>query len=116
VANPVVHVLGLSTEFMLRLLGMKPSTEPSVTEEEIRALIQEGARSGMFEEAEREMVERVFRLGDRRVGAVMTPRTEIVWLDSEAPPEEIRDTIMGSAHSRFLVAQDSLDNVPGIVQ
>lgn len=116
VANPVVHVLGLSTEFMLRILGMKPSTESSVTEEEIRALIEEGARAGMFEEAEREMVERVFRLGDRRVGAVMTPRTEIVWLDSEAPPEEIRDTIMGSAHSRFLVAQDSLDNVLGIVQ
>ena len=116
VAYPVVHVLGLSTEFVLRLLGMKPSTEPAVTEEEIRALIEEGARSGMFEEAEREMVERVFRLGDRRVGAVMTPRTEIVWLDCDAPPEEIRDTIMGSAHSRFLVAQDSLDNVLGIVQ
>jgi magnesium and cobalt exporter, CNNM family len=116
VAYPIVHVLGLSTEFVLRLLGIKPSTEPSVTEEEIRALIEEGARSGMFEEAEREMVERVFRLGDRRVGAVMTPRTEIVWLDSEAPPEEIRDTIMGSAHSRFLVAQGSLDNVLGIVQ
>jgi magnesium and cobalt exporter, CNNM family len=115
-AYPLVHVLGLSTEFVLHLLGMKPSTEPAVTEEEIRALIEEGARSGMFEEAEREMVERVFRLGDRRVGAVMSPRTEIVWLDSEAPLEEIRDTIMGSAHSRFLVAQGSLDNVLGIVQ
>jgi putative hemolysin len=116
VAYPIVHVLSLSTEFVLRLLGIKPSSEPSVTEEEIRALIEEGARSGMFEEAERAMVERVFRLGDRRVGAVMTPRTEIVWLDSEAPAEEIRDTIMGSAHSRFLVAQGSLDNVLGIVQ
>jgi len=116
VAYPVVHVLGVSTEFVLNLLGMKPSTEPPVTEEEIRSLIEEGARAGMFEQAEREMVERVFRLGDRRVGAVMTPRTEIVWLDSEAPLEEIRDTIMGSAHSRFVVAQGSLDNVVGIAQ
>jgi putative hemolysin len=116
VAYPVVHVLGLSTEFVLQMLGMKPSIEPPVTEEDIRALIEQGARAGMLEEAEREMVERVFRLGDRRVGAVMTPRTEIVWLDSEAPPEEIRDTITRSAHSRFLVAQGSLDNVLGIVQ
>jgi len=116
IAYPVVHVLGVSTEFVLHLLGVKPSTEPPVTEEEIRSLIEEGARAGMFEEAEREMVERVFRLGDRRVGAVMTPRTEIVWLDSEAPLEEIRETIMGSAHSRFLVAQGSLDNVVGIAQ
>jgi putative hemolysin len=115
VAYPVVHLLGLSTDFVLRMLGTKPSTEPPVTEEEIRALIEQGARTGMFEEAEREMVERVFRLGDRRVGAVMTPRTEIVWLDRDAAPEEIRRTITESAHSRFLVAQESLDNVLGVV-
>jgi putative hemolysin len=115
VAHPIVHLLGVSTEFVLRMLGMKPSTEPPVTGEEIRTLIAQGAQAGMFEEAEREMVERVFRLGDRRVGAVMTPRTEIVWLDRVAPPEEIRQTLTGSAHSRFLVAHESLDNVLGVV-
>ena len=115
IAYPAVHVLSLSTELVLRLLGMKPSTEPPVTEEEIRALIEQGTQAGMFEEAEQEMVERVFRLGDRRVSAVMTPRTEIVWLDREAPPEEIRGTITRSVHSRFLVGEGSLDNVLGVV-
>jgi len=115
VAYPAVHLLGLSTELLLRALGMKPSTEPLVTEEEIRALIEQGTQAGMFEEAEQEMVERVFRLGDRRVSAVMTPRTEIVWLDREASALEIRRTITESAHSRFLVADGSLDNVLGVV-
>jgi putative hemolysin len=115
IAYPVVHLLGLSTELVLRLLGMKPSTEPPVTEEEIRALIEQGTQAGMFEAVEQEMVDRVFRLGDRRVSAVMTPRTEIVWLDLDDPPEEIRRTITGSVHSRFLVAQGGLDNVLGVV-
>jgi putative hemolysin len=114
-AHPVVHFLGLSTDLVLRILGIKPSTEPPVTEEEIRALIEQGARAGEFEEAERQMVERVFRLGDRRVAAVMTPRPEIIWLDRDASPEEIRNIITQSAHSRFLVAQGSLDNVLGVV-
>lgn len=114
-ASPIVHLLGLSTEVLLRGLGMKPSREPPVTEEEIRALIEQGTRAGMFEEAEQEMVERVFRLGDRRVSAVMTPRTEIVWFDRSASLEEIQHTISESIHSRFLVAEGSLDNVLGVV-
>jgi putative hemolysin len=113
-ASPVVYVLGLSTDAILRLLGMRPVIEPPVTEEEIRSLIAQGTQAGMFEEAEQEMVERVFRLGDRRVGAVMTPRTEIVWVDSEAPLEEIQQTIAQSTHSRILVAQGSLDDVLGV--
>jgi putative hemolysin len=114
-ASPVVHLLGVSTEALLRGLGMKPSAEPPVTEEEIRALIEQGTRAGMFEEAEQEMVERVFRLGDRRVSAVMTPRTEIVWLDRDASLDEIQHIIAESIHSRFLVAEGSLDNVLGVV-
>jgi putative hemolysin len=114
-AYPAVHLLGLSTDYLLQALGMKSSTEPPVTEEEIRALIEQGTQAGMFEEAEQEMVERVFRLGDRRVSAVMTPRTEIVWLDREASAQEIRQTITESAHSCFLVADGSLDNVLGVV-
>jgi putative hemolysin len=114
-AYPAVHLLGLSTEFALRVLGIRPSMEPPVTEEEIRTLIEQGTQAGMFEEAEQEMVERIFRLGDRRVSAVMTPRTEIVWLDRGASVEEIRHTITTSVHSRFLVADGSLDNILGIV-
>jgi putative hemolysin len=114
-ASPFVHVLGLSTDAILRVLGMRPMAEAPVTEEEIRSLIAQGTQAGMFEEAEQEMVERVFRLGDRRVSAVMTPRTEIVWVDSDASLEEIQQTITQSIHSRFLVAQGSLDDVLGVV-
>jgi putative hemolysin len=115
VAYPAVHLLGLSTEVLLRALGMKPSTEPPVTEEEIRALLEQGTQAGMFEAAEQEMVERVFRLGDRRVSAVMTPRTEIAWLDRRALAEATRHIITTSVHSRFLVADGSLDNILGVV-
>jgi putative hemolysin len=115
IAFPVVHVLGISTDFFLRILGVRPSTEPPVTEEEIRALIEQGTQAGMFEEAEQEMVERVFRLGDRRVSAVMTPRTEIIWLDRQASPQEIRQIITESPHTRYLVADGSLDDVLGVV-
>jgi putative hemolysin len=114
-AYPAVHFLGFSTELVLRVLGIRPSTEPPVTAEEIRALLEQGTQAGMFEEAEQEMVDRVFRLGDRRVSAVMTPRTEIVWLDRDAPPEEIRRRLAESSHSRLLVADGSLDNILGVV-
>jgi putative hemolysin len=114
-ASPIVYVLDRSTDAVLRVLGMRPIVEAPVTEEEIRALIAQGTQAGMFDEAEQEMVERVFRLGDRRVGAVMTPRTEIVWVDSDALPEEIQQTIAQSTHSRILVAQGSLDDVLGVV-
>ncbi|HSF29266.1 MAG TPA: hemolysin family protein [Candidatus Tectomicrobia bacterium] len=115
ITYPAVHLLAISTEVVLRMLGVRPSTEPPVTEEEIRTLIEQGTQAGMFEEAEQEMVERIFRLGDRRISAVMTPRTEIVWLDRSAPAEEIRETITQSVHSRFLVADGSLDNILGVV-
>jgi putative hemolysin len=115
VAAPVVLLLGSSTEVVLRMLGITPSTEPPVTEEEIRALIAQGTQAGTFEEAEQEIVERVFRLGDRRISAVMTPRTEVVWLDREASAEEIRRTITESTHSRFVIVDGSLDNILGIV-
>lgn len=114
-ASPVVRLLSLSTDAVLRLLGVRPSAEPPVTEEEIRLLLQQGAQAGMFEAAEQAMVERVFRLGDRRVAAVMTPRTEIVWLDCHACLDDIQRTVTESVHSRFLVAQGTLDNVLGVV-
>jgi putative hemolysin len=114
-AAPVAHLLSLSTETVLRVFGVRPSVEPPVTEEEIRLLLQQGAQAGMFEAAEQVMVERVFRLGDRRISGVMTPRTEIVWLDRQASLEEIRRTVTESVHSRFLVAQGTLDNVLGVL-
>lgn len=116
IASPAVHMLSVSTDAVLRVLGIKPGIEPPVTEEEINILIEQGMKAGAFEEAERDMVEHVFRLGDLRAGALMTPRTEVVWIDIEEPPEEIRRRIIDSGHSRFPVCQGSLDNILGIVQ
>ncbi len=114
-ASPIVHLLSASTDLVLRILGIGPSTEPQVTEEEIKVLIEQGTEAGMFEEAEQDMVERVFRLGDRPVSALMTPRPDIVWLDLEDTTEENRKKMMDSANSRFPVCQGGLDNVLGIM-
>ena len=116
VAAPLVHLLSGSTDGLLRLLGVRASSEPELTEEEIKALIRQGAASGVFEEAEHAMVQRVFRLGDRQIKSIMTPRTEICWLDSEAPTSETLEQVMESIHSRFPVGRGSLDECLGIVR
>ncbi|MFM7527672.1 MAG: hemolysin family protein, partial [Nodosilinea sp.] len=106
----LVHILAVSTDALVTLLGIKASDQPDITEEEIKVLIRQGAEAGMFEEAEQAMVERVFRLGDRPIKAIMTPRTEITWLDTEASLEENLQEVMESSHARFPVGRDSLDN------
>lgn len=115
-ARPLVFLLSRSTEAVLRLLGTKPSKEPAVTEEEVKMMIYEGAQVGVFEESEQEIVERVFRLGDRRVSSLMTYRTEIVMLDVDDPLEMNLTKITASGHSRFPVCKGSSDNILGIVR
>jgi putative hemolysin len=114
--SPLVHLLGGSTEAMLRLLGVAPSGEPDLTEDEIKALIRQGAEAGVFEQAEHSMVQRVFRLGDRPIRAFMTPRTEITWLDAEATPNEQLETVIASSHSRLPVGAGSLDACQGVLR
>ncbi len=113
---PVVHLLGLSTDALLKLLGVKASNEPEVTEEEIKVLIRQGAESGMFEEVEHEMMERVLRLGDRPIKALMTPRIDVVWLNTESTVDEWLHAVTTSTHSRFPVGRGSLDNCIGVVR
>jgi putative hemolysin len=115
-ASPIVYLLSASTDIALRLMGVRPSNEPQVTEEEIRVMIEQGTEAGMFEQEEEDIMKRVFQLGDRRVSALMTPRLEIVWLDVEDTPEETRRAILETAHSRFPVCQGELDNLLGLVQ
>lgn len=115
ITAPFVHFLGASTQLVVRVLGIRPSTEPEVTEEEIKVLIEQGTEAGTFEEAEQDMVQRVFRLGDRPVSALMTPRPEIVWLNIEDSVEVNRQKIIHSQHSRFPVCQKELDNVLGVL-
>ena len=114
--HPLVIFLSFSTESILRLLGVKDNVEPPVTEEEIQLLIDQGTQAGVFEEAEQEMVEGVFSLGDQRVYSLMTPRPDIVWLDIDDSTEEIRQKITDCNLSRFPVRQGSLDVILGIVK
>ncbi|MBW4656488.1 MAG: hemolysin family protein [Kaiparowitsia implicata GSE-PSE-MK54-09C] len=113
---PIVHLLGISTDALLNLLGIKASNEPDITEEEIKVLIRQGAEAGMFEEAEHEIMQRVFRLGDRPIRAIMTPRTDITWLDVDASLEDNLQVIVESNYSRFPVGKNSLDNCLGVIR
>jgi putative hemolysin len=115
VSTPAVWLLERSSQLVLRLLGSEAQPAESVTEEEVRILIAEGTRTGVFHQAEQEMIGRVLRLADRPVRAIMTPRVELVWLDVAAAPDEIARTIRESGHSRFVVARRDLDDVLGVV-
>ncbi len=114
-ASPMVWLLSVSTDLGVRLLGVKPNKEPPITEEEIKLLIEQGTQVGVFEEAEQDIVHSVFRLGDRRVDQIMTPHTEIVWLDLDDPLDENIQKALDSRFTRFPVGQGSLDNVQGIL-
>jgi len=86
-----------------------------VTEEELRALLAEGAQTGVLETEERDMIERVLRLADKPVRAIMTPRTELIWIDRTDPPRDIIKTLRDAPHSRFVVCDGTVDNVVGLV-
>lgn len=113
---PFVWVLSRVTDNLLRIIGLKPGAEPPITEEEIQLLIDQGTQAGVFEEAEQDMVEGVFSLGDQRVYSLMTPRTDIIYLDISESIEEIRKKIDESGFSRFPVRQGSLDVILGVVR
>ena len=114
--SPFIKLMSGATNFVLRLLGVDPSSEPPVTEEEIHLLIDQGTQAGVFQEAEQDMVEGIFSLGDSRVYSLMTPRTELVWLDIADSVEEIRQKIAECSYSRFPVRQNTLETIVGIVK
>ena len=114
-ASPLVKLLSLSTNLVLRFLKIKPSNEPMITQEEIEILIEQGTQSGALEETEQDILESVLRLDEQRVGAVMTARPQIIWLDMEDPPETTQQKIILSPYSRFLLSKDDLDNLLGVV-
>jgi putative hemolysin len=113
--RPVVYLLSASTEAVLRLLRIKPSTEPQVTVEEITLLIREGAELGVFQRAEQEIALSVFELNELRAAEIMTPRPKIVWIDLEDDSVDNFSTIAASPHARFPVAEGGLDHVIGIL-
>ena len=116
ITSPLVRVLSWSTKLVLSIFGVKPSSQTHVTESEILLLIEQGTRSGVLLEKEQEMMEGVLRLGDRRIDAMMIPRTEIQRIDLKDDPAEIRQTYLNSTYSRLPVVAGRLDNLVGVVK
>jgi putative hemolysin len=114
-AAPAVWLLGVSTDAILRLLGVARTRDLRVTEDEVRMLVAEGTRVGVFMPKEREMIEGVLRLADRTVRAIMTPRADVAWLDADAGPQEIATLLAARRLSRFPVCRGSVDNPLGIL-
>jgi putative hemolysin len=115
IAHPIVRALSWVTEGMLRLLRLRATAPPPVTEEEIKVLMEQGAEAGVFAEHEQRLVSRVFRFNDVKVGAIMTPRMDIVFLDVEAPREANMQRVAEHGHSRYPVIRGALDRIEGVV-
>ncbi|THF67387.1 HlyC/CorC family transporter [Pseudothauera nasutitermitis] len=114
-SRPFVHLLSVSTSVLLRLLGQRETQAPSVTEEEIRALLAEGSEAGIIEKSEHEMVRNVFRLDERQIASLMVPRSDIVWLDVNRPLEENLTLVAETDHSRFPVCRGGPDDILGVI-
>jgi putative hemolysin len=114
-SKPFVWLLSKSTELLLRAFGANAVAGPSVTEEEIHAMLAEGSQSGVIEHSEHTMVRNVFRLDDRQISSLMVPRPDIVWLDLADPLEDNLATVANTVHSRFPVCEGELNNVRGII-
>lgn len=115
IGRPIVAVLTGTTKLVLAIFGIKQQADTHLTEEEIKAVISQGAESGVIAETEENIVQRVLQLGEQRVASIMTPRLDIEWIDVEASPAELRDFLASHNHTQFVVCQESLDNVLGIV-
>lgn len=115
IARPIVQLLSVSTDTVVRLLGIKPSGEPDVTAEEIETMVEHGAELGVFEKSERDMIESVLRLDEWRVDAFMTPRTHVIWIDLEDSEEQTRAILLDAKHSRFPVMEGNPDNTVGVL-
>ena len=116
IGAPIVWVLGKSSAAVLALFGHAREERQGVTEEELSAVLMEGAEEGVLEHGERDMIERLLRLADKPVRAIMTPRNELAWIDRTDPRRDIISDFKAASHSRFVVCDGSIDNVVGVVQ
>jgi len=115
IARPLVVILSSSTEAVLRFMKVRKTTEPPVTEEEIKIMFEEGTRAGVFEKAELSMIEGVLEIGDRRVDSLMTHRTDLIALDLEDPTDENLLRMIESGRSNFPVYEGDLNNIVGMI-
>jgi putative hemolysin len=115
IASPFIWLLSRSSGLVMRLLGAHLPVEKGVTEEEVKAVVAESAEHGELVHEERQMIERVLRLADRPVRALMTPRTEVAWIDRNAAPPDVAAALRAEPVTRFVVADGRVDNVLGVV-
>ena len=115
VTKPLVALLSMSTTMLLKVLGVKHKEEAPVTESEINKMLVQGVELGAYEEEEPVLVENIFRLADLDASDIMTPRTQLTWIDINASDEEILETIMECNEHRIPVGDDSLDELKGLV-
>ncbi|WP_040507534.1 hemolysin family protein [Gluconobacter morbifer] len=115
ISQPVVWLLSGMSSLVLRLLRVGPLTRSAVTEEELRAVLAEGARAGVLETDEQAMIERLLRLADRPVRAIMTPRNELFWIDRHADQETLRRKLRQSSFARIVVCEGDVDHPVGVI-
>jgi putative hemolysin len=115
ITYPIIWLLNLISNLFFKIINIKPASDNAVTEEEIKAMITEGSEHGTIEEEEKEIIERVFHLGDRKITALMTHRTEIVWFDEEDTVQTIIDQSDDIIYSTYPVCNKSIDDIKGII-
>jgi putative hemolysin len=116
ISSPIVSLVNGSTSVILKTLGIEAAETPVVSDEDVMLMIRQGAKKGIFESVEYEMISRIFRMSDKRASAIMTPRNEIEWLDLEDTDEKLIANIKASGRSRFPVAEGNLDELCGVVR
>lgn len=114
VTAPFIWLLTISTEFLLKILMIKPSTDGKVTEEEIKAIIKEGTEGGEVQEIEQDIVERVFHIGDRKVNSLMTHRQSVVFLPLASNKEQVKEFMLKELHSVYPVYGENYDDIVGV--
>src|SRR3954463_12758696 len=116
ITAPFVWLLDKSSKLIFRLIGLDRESRNQVTAEELHLVVAEAQTAGVLEESERAIISGIVRLADRPVREVMTPRTDIDWIDLTSTPEEIKEALLQTTHSRIPVAHDSVENIVGVIQ
>ena len=114
ITHPFIWLLSKSTHVLSKLLNVQRN-DTQVTEEEIKAIISEGTEQGTIDEAEQEIIERVFHLGDRNITSLMTHRSDIIWFDANDNEESIKEKIVKEPHSIYPICDGDIDNIKGVV-
>ena len=115
ITHPIVWLLNKTSNIFFSIFNIKRSKEDAVTEEEIKTLITEGTEAGTIDEAEQEIIERVFHLGDRNITSLMTHRSDIIWFSLDDNEDKIKEKILQEPHSAYPICDESIDNIKGVV-